>query len=192
MEKTLQPGSSQALIGTMWIVITAVLWSFIGLISKYCLEAGMPPLECALMRAFFGCLAFFVHCAVTGQLKIPLKHALGFILFGAWGIGVYFTCCQYTIKLSGAAMDIILQYTGPAPRFWPFSSLPAARSASVFPVAVSPVPCPLWVSLQAFCPACATPRIIPSHAGGSPRTLLRSSSPGWILAGVWYSPAFSG
>ncbi|MEF2808516.1 MAG: hypothetical protein U0N16_08845 [Desulfovibrio sp.] len=97
MEKTLQPGSSQALIGTMWIVMTAVLWSFIGLISKYCLEAGMPPLECALMRAFFGCLAFFVHCAVTGHLKIPLKHALGFMLFGAWGIGVYFTCCQYTI-----------------------------------------------------------------------------------------------
>lgn len=45
MEKTLQPGSSQALIGTMWIVMTAVLWSFIGLISKYCLEAGMRPLS---------------------------------------------------------------------------------------------------------------------------------------------------
>ena len=183
MEKTLQPGSSQALIGTMWIVITAVLWSFIGLISKYCLEAGMPPLECALMRAFFGCLAFFVHCAVTGQLKIPLKHALGFILFGAWGIGVYFTCCQYTIKLSGAAMDIILQYTAP---FW------VAIFARVFFREKLTRAKILAILIAACGTVCATPRIIPSHAGGSPRTLLRSSSPGWILAGVWYSPAFSG
>lgn len=101
--------------GMLWICLTATLWSFVGVLGKICLAGGMSPLQCAFMRAAFGCAAFLVHLTLTGQLRIPLRHALIFMLFGAWGFGVYFSCCQYTIKLSGAAMDIILQYTAP---FW--------------------------------------------------------------------------
>lgn len=103
------------MLGTLWILATASLWSVLGLFSKFCLGAGMPPLECAFFRALFGALAFVLHCTLTGRLKIPLRHALLFMAFGAWGIGAYFICAQYTVKLSGAAMDIILQYTAP---FW--------------------------------------------------------------------------
>ncbi|MBO4313242.1 MAG: DMT family transporter, partial [Desulfovibrio sp.] len=87
------PGSA----GTVFIVLTAVLWSFLGLISKYCMARGMAPM----------------HCAFTGILRIPPRHVLLLMLFGVWGIGVYYTCAQYTIRLVGAARDIVLQYTAP-------------------------------------------------------------------------------
>ena len=106
---------SGRLAGTVFILGAALVWSVVGLFSKHCLQAGMDPLQCAFQRAFFGFAAFFVHMALAGQFRIPWRHAFAFALFGAWGIGVYFTCAQYTIRLSGAAMDIILQYTAP---FW--------------------------------------------------------------------------
>ena len=110
-----QRGQGKHGCGVFWIVLTALLWSFLGLMSKYCLAAGMTPLDCALYRALFGFLAFFVHCACTGLLRRPGWHELLFMAFGMWGIGCYFALAQMTIKLSGAAMDIILQYTAP---FW--------------------------------------------------------------------------
>ncbi len=99
--------------GTVFIVLTAVLWSFLGLISKYCMARGMAPMHCAFWRCLFGFAAFFLHCAFTGILRIPPRHVLLLMLFGVWGIGVYYTCAQYTIRLVGAAMDIVLQYTAP-------------------------------------------------------------------------------
>lgn len=101
--------------GTIWILCTALLWSALGLLGKICLAAGMPPLQSAFQRALFGFLAFLVHCALTGRLRVPAADALKMMLFGAWGIGAYFAFMQYTIKLAGAAMDIVLQYTAP---FW--------------------------------------------------------------------------
>ena len=101
--------------GMFWILLTAVLWSFLGLMSKYCLVAGMTPLECAFFRALFGCLAFAVHCAYMGLLHMPGRKEALFMFFGMWGIGCYFAFAQLTIKYCGAAMDIILQYTAP---FW--------------------------------------------------------------------------
>ena len=101
------------LAGTIFIVLTAVLWSFLGLISKYCMAHGMTPLHCAFWRCLFGFAAFFLHCAFAGLLRIPARHILILMLFGVWGIGVYYTCAQYTIQLVGAAMDIVLQYTAP-------------------------------------------------------------------------------
>ncbi len=111
----LRGNAGVALAGTLWIVLTAVLWSFLGLISKYCLAAGMTPMECAFFRALFGCMAFIVHCAVIGQLRFPCRPELLCMLFGMWGIGCYYSFAQYTITFCGAAMDIILQYTAP---FW--------------------------------------------------------------------------
>ena len=106
---------NQTIQGTFWILATALLWSALGLLGKTCLTAGMPPLESAFFRAFFGCSAFFIHCAVSGHLRIPAIDAAQIMLFGAWGIGAYFAFMQYTILLAGAAMDIVLQYTAP---FW--------------------------------------------------------------------------
>ncbi|MBR5347380.1 MAG: DMT family transporter, partial [Deltaproteobacteria bacterium] len=99
--------------GLLWIVATATLWSFLGLIGKFCLAQGMPPIQCAFWRCVFGGAAFFLHCAFAGSLRIPARHALLFMLFGVWGFGVFYSCAQYTFQLAGAATDIILQYTAP-------------------------------------------------------------------------------
>lgn len=101
--------------GMGWIVLTAVLWSFLGCLGKYCLAAGMTPAQCAFWRAAFGGGAFLLHGLATGRLGLPGRRELLFMLFGAWGIGCYYLLMQWTIRLSGAAMDIILQYTAP---FW--------------------------------------------------------------------------
>ncbi|MDD6088187.1 MAG: DMT family transporter [Desulfovibrionaceae bacterium] len=99
----------------IWILATAFIWSFIGVFGKICLEAGMTPLQCALMRAFFGSLAFCIHDRILSRKRMPFCHAMLFTVFGIWGFGVYFAACQYTIRLAGAAVDIVLQYTAP---FW--------------------------------------------------------------------------
>lgn len=97
------------------ILVTALLWSIIGVLSKVCLQEGLHPFQCAFFRSLFGFLAFFIHCLVTHQLKISFKHCCWLMFFGVWGIGIYYSCAQITILLAGASMDIILQYTAP---FW--------------------------------------------------------------------------
>lgn len=102
-------------VGLFYIILTALLWSFIGILSKICLLSGLNPLQCAFFRSFFGFTAFFIHCCICRQIKIPWLDLFKLLLFGVWGIGVYYSCAQYTILHAGAAMDIILQYTAP---FW--------------------------------------------------------------------------
>lgn len=111
----IRQNNAVVLTGTLWMLLTALLWSFLGIISKYCLASGMTPTICAFFRAFFGTLAFAVHCSLTGVLRLQKRHAVLFMFFGMWGIGCYFAFAQYTIQCCGAAMDIILQYTAP---FW--------------------------------------------------------------------------
>ncbi|MCR5814659.1 MAG: EamA family transporter [Desulfovibrio sp.] len=102
-------------LGLIAIVLTAVSWSFLGLLSKFCLLSGLNPFEISFFRCFFGFIAFLFHCILSKSVKIPCKHAIILLLFGAWGVGAYYSLAQYTILLAGACMDIILQYTAP---FW--------------------------------------------------------------------------
>ena len=102
-------------LGLISIIITGILWSFLGLLSKFCLSFGVDPLYISFFRCFFGFIPFLFHCIILKTWKIPLKNAFILFIFGIWGIGVYYSLAQYTILLSGACMDIILQYTAP---FW--------------------------------------------------------------------------
>ncbi|MBQ7607995.1 MAG: EamA family transporter [Desulfovibrionaceae bacterium] len=106
---------NQRTFGFLALLVTALLWSFLGLLGKIALHNGLDPFTSAYFRTLFAAIAFFLHCACTGALRVPVKDAATLALFGAWGIGVYYSCAQYTILHSGAAMDIILQYTAP---FW--------------------------------------------------------------------------
>lgn len=101
--------------GLVWMLVTALLWSFLGLLSKVCLQAGLHPLECAFYRSTFGFLAFFAHVLWNKEGLPKGRDLIILTLFGVWGIGLYYSFAQYTILLAGAAMDIILQYTAP---FW--------------------------------------------------------------------------
>ena len=99
--------------GYVWILLAALLWSLLGVVSKFCLHAGVLPLETAFWRAGIGCVFFLAHAGLTDGLRIPLRHALIFVLFGGWGVGVFFGAMQMAIKLSGGATAVVLLYTAP-------------------------------------------------------------------------------
>ncbi|EGW51734.1 hypothetical protein HMPREF1022_01275 [Desulfovibrio sp. 6_1_46AFAA] len=101
------------LSGYVWILLAAFFWSLIGVISKICMSAGVSPLETAFWRAAFGGALFLVHAALHKGLFIRLRDAGIFLLFGVWGVGVFFGATQYAIQLSGAAMAVVLLYTAP-------------------------------------------------------------------------------
>lgn len=99
--------------GYVWILLAAFFWSLIGVISKICMNAGVSPLETAFWRAAFGGILFLLHAAAHKGLFIRARDAGIFLLFGVWGVGVFFGATQYAIKLSGAAMAVVLLYTAP-------------------------------------------------------------------------------
>ncbi|WP_297228054.1 EamA family transporter [uncultured Desulfovibrio sp.] len=105
--------SSSSASGYFWIILTAFFWSLVGVLSKVCMAEGVTPLETAFWRAAFGLLFFLGHTLATRQIAVPPRAAASFILFGVWGIGVFYSVTQYAIKLSGAAMSVVLMYTAP-------------------------------------------------------------------------------
>ena len=108
----LSPSSSSA-SGYFWIILTAFFWSLVGVLSKVCMAEGVTPLETAFWRAAFGLLFFLGHTLFTRQIAVPPRVAANFILFGVWGIGVFYSVTQYAIKLSGAAMAVVLMHIAP-------------------------------------------------------------------------------
>lgn len=46
-------------------------------------------------------------------MRIRPRDACIFLVFGFWGVGVFFGATQYAIKLSGAATAVVLLYTAP-------------------------------------------------------------------------------
>lgn len=92
----------------------AVLWSFIGPFSKELLVLGVSPLETAFWRAFLGGICFAVHAAFFRKLRVPVRDAAIFFLFGGFGVGLLFGALQTSIQLSGAATAMVLMYTAPA------------------------------------------------------------------------------
>ncbi|MDE7065341.1 MAG: EamA family transporter [Desulfovibrionaceae bacterium] len=104
------PGAS----GYLYVFAAAWLWSLIGPLSKICLTEGLTPLEVAFWRAAFGGICFFAQTACRGGLRIPLRHAAVFCVFGVPGVSLFFATLQISIQLSGAAMAMVLMYTAPA------------------------------------------------------------------------------
>lgn len=99
--------------GYFWIILTAFFWSLVGVVSKVCMAEGMAPLEVAFWRAAFGLAFFLLHTLLHHEIRVPPRVAASFFVFGVWGIGVFYSVTQYAIKLSGAAMSVILMYTAP-------------------------------------------------------------------------------
>ena len=98
--------SSSTSSGYMWILFAAFFWSLLGVSSKYCIAGGVQPLETAFWRAAIGCICFLIHAALTRSLRVKIRDALIFMLFGLWGTGVFFAAMQMSIKLSGGATAV--------------------------------------------------------------------------------------
>ena len=102
------------IMGFALAAFAAILWSFIGPLSKEALNYGISPLETAFWRAFIGCVCFSAQAAFSGGLRVSLRHASTFFLFGWLGVGLLFGALQVSIQLSGAATAMVLLYTAPA------------------------------------------------------------------------------
>ncbi len=101
--------AADSLNGYIWILLAAFFWSLIGVLSKLCMSAGVSPLETAFWRAAFGGALFLIHAAARRGLFIPARDAGLFLLFGIWGVGIFFGATQYAIQRSGAAMAVVLR-----------------------------------------------------------------------------------
>ncbi|MBB5143841.1 DMT family transporter [Desulfovibrio intestinalis] len=104
----------QNIMGFSLAAFAAILWSFIGPLSKEALNYGISPLETAFWRAFIGCVCFSAQAAFSGGLRVSLRHTSTFFLFGWLGVGLLFGALQVSIQLSGAATAMVLLYTAPA------------------------------------------------------------------------------
>ena len=100
--------------GVLYTLIAALLWALIGPLSKNCIALGLDSLQIALWRVAAGALCFVVHGVLAGHMRVPLRHALIFMLFGAWACGGLFVLLQMSIVRSGAALAVVLLYTAPA------------------------------------------------------------------------------
>lgn len=100
--------------GVVYTLIAALLWALIGPLSKNCIALGMDSLQIALWRVAGGALCFGLHGLCVGNLRVAPRHALIFLLFGAWACGGLFVLLQVAIARSGAALAVVLLYTAPA------------------------------------------------------------------------------
>lgn len=113
MAKGSSSSQSVMLAGYWYAALAAILWSFMGPLSKICYSSGVTALEIAFWRAVLGGICFFIQMGIQGGLRIPLRDASIFFLFGAVAISVLFGTLQVSIQQSGAAMALMLLYTAP-------------------------------------------------------------------------------
>lgn len=100
--------------GFIYMILAAFFWSIIGCLGRFTIDAGLSQVEIAFWRSLFAASVFSLHILFYRQYRgVKISHFLLMLLFGIFGIGVFFTSLQYSIALSGGAMAVILEYTAP-------------------------------------------------------------------------------
>lgn len=100
-------------IGYLLILLCAIMFSLIGVISRVPLADGVGTVEVAFWRAAFGAIFFISHGMVTDAWRIPLKQRTIFTLFGIPGVGGLFFLYVYGVQNAGASMTSVLNNTFP-------------------------------------------------------------------------------
>lgn len=100
--------------GVLFIVLAAVGWGFLGIFGKGAQNAGVPALEVGLWRAVLGALLFGAHAAVV-RARLPRgRDLLATIVFGVFGVAVFYGSYQLAVREGGASLASVLLYTAPA------------------------------------------------------------------------------
>ncbi len=99
----------------LFIFAAAVLWGLIGVVSKGLLDAGLSPLEIAFWRACLGGLAFGLHAAFRGGIRLERgRDALAFAGFALVGVTLFYASLVFAIAEGGISLAFILLYSAPA------------------------------------------------------------------------------
>lgn len=105
----------QRYLGVFYMVAAAFMWAFIGPFSRYCLQNGISPVEIAFWRVTFAAVLFLTHARFQGGHFVRSRSdALGFLLFGGFGIGGLFALSITVVEQGGAALASVMLYTAPA------------------------------------------------------------------------------
>ncbi|MBQ4133662.1 MAG: DMT family transporter [Desulfovibrionaceae bacterium] len=99
--------------GYVMIILCAILFSLIGVISRVPLAEGLDPVEIAFWRATFGSVFFVSHGMLVGAWRIPAKQRAIFTAFGIPGVGILFFLYVYGVQHAGASMTCVLNNTFP-------------------------------------------------------------------------------
>lgn len=99
--------------GYLLLVVTALLWSGSGPISKLAYEHGATPAETGFWRAGFAALFFGLHALRTDQYRIDKKDMIKILLFGALCIAAMNYSFMQSVHLTGAGMATMLLYMAP-------------------------------------------------------------------------------
>lgn len=99
--------------GYILILLCAVMFSLIGVISRVPLAEGVTPVEVAFWRATFGAIFFVTHGIIIGAWRISMKQRTVFTLFGIPGVAGLFFLYVYGVQNAGASMTSVLNNTFP-------------------------------------------------------------------------------
>lgn len=100
--------------GYLFILTAAFCWGFIGIFASIAFAQGMEPLEVAFWRALFAWGCFGTQAIVQKDTHLEKKDIPLLVIFGVFGVFLFYVSYQYAVKTGGAALAAVLLYTAPA------------------------------------------------------------------------------
>lgn len=101
--------------GYALIAAAALLWALIGVFSGRLLAAGVTATEIAFWRAAGGGALFVIHALASKSfLRVQRRDVPAFILFGLFGVTLFYTSLNVAIDQGGISLAFILLYSAPA------------------------------------------------------------------------------
>lgn len=101
--------------GYVLIAVAALLWALIGVFSGRLLAAGITATEIAFWRAAGGGALFMVHAIASRSfLRVQRRDVPAFVLFGLFGVTLFYTSLNLAIDQGGISLAFILLYSAPA------------------------------------------------------------------------------
>lgn len=100
--------------GYAFIVAAAVLWAMIGPFSRLAFQEGVSPMEVAFWRALLAWILFGGHAMIRHEVSLYRKDVPHILVFGVFGVSLFYFFYQMAVKYGGAALAAVLLYTAPA------------------------------------------------------------------------------
>lgn len=99
--------------GLGFMVLAAVQWGLIGVISRVAMAESVPPTEVAFWRAALGALGFALHATLTRASPLrPRDRGLAAAL-GIGGVAVMYLAHLNAVRTGGVAVASMLLYSAP-------------------------------------------------------------------------------
>ncbi|MCP3925467.1 MAG: EamA family transporter [Desulfobacterales bacterium] len=100
--------------GYLYIISAACFWGLIGIFSSIAFSEGMEPLEVGFWRASIAWVCFAIHAFVKKDTHIERKDIPLFVIFGIFGVSIFYISYLIAVKTGGAAFASVLLYSAPA------------------------------------------------------------------------------